>query len=98
MKVFLTGGTGFIGGRIAERLRERGDEVSALVRSLGKAEELEAAGCHLFPGDLSDLASIRAGMEGCTAVITRRRCTRWGSGQRTGRRCERRTSTGPPTC
>lgn len=69
MKVFLTGGTGFIGGRIAERLRERGDEVSALVRSPGKAEELEAAGCHLFPGDLSDLASIRAGMEGCTAVI-----------------------------
>lgn len=69
MKVFLTGATGFIGGRIANRLRERGDEVTALVRSVARAGDLEAAGCALVPGDLSDLASIRTGMEGCTAVI-----------------------------
>ena len=37
MKVFLTGGTGFIGGEVARQLRERGDEVVCLVRSPGKA-------------------------------------------------------------
>ena len=33
MRVFLTGGTGFIGGHVARKLRERGDDVRALVRS-----------------------------------------------------------------
>jgi nucleoside-diphosphate-sugar epimerase len=32
MRIFLTGGTGFIGGNVAEKLRARGDEVVALVR------------------------------------------------------------------
>ncbi|HET6372223.1 MAG TPA: NAD-dependent epimerase/dehydratase family protein, partial [Candidatus Polarisedimenticolia bacterium] len=32
MKVFLTSGTGFLGGRLAARLVEAGHEVRALVR------------------------------------------------------------------
>jgi 2-alkyl-3-oxoalkanoate reductase len=32
VRVLLTGATGFVGGRVAARLRERGDEVVALVR------------------------------------------------------------------
>jgi dihydroflavonol-4-reductase len=69
MRVFLTGGTGFIGGHVARKLRERGDDVVALVRNPGKAKELEALGCELVAGDLSDEAAIRAGMAGCDAVI-----------------------------
>ena len=33
MKAFVTGATGFIGGRLARRLVERGDSVTALARS-----------------------------------------------------------------
>ena len=44
MRAFVTGATGFIGGRLAERLRERGDDVVALVRSLAKAGRLRELG------------------------------------------------------
>lgn len=69
MKVFLTGGTGFIGSHVAKKLTERGDEVVALVRTPAKAAHLEALGCDLIPGDLGDTAALRAGMSECQAVI-----------------------------
>ena len=69
MKVFVTGGTGFIGGEVVRQLRGRGDEVVCLVRSPGKAGMLKELGCELASGDLGDEAAIRAGMRGCDAVI-----------------------------
>ncbi len=69
MKVFLTGGTGFIGGNVAAKLRERGDEVVALVRSPDKAAKLRDAGCELVEGDLASSAAIRRGLEGADACI-----------------------------
>jgi len=69
MRVFLTGATGFIGGHVTRRLRERGEEVRALVRSPEKARDLELLGCELLEGDLSDEARIAAGLEGCDAAI-----------------------------
>jgi dihydroflavonol-4-reductase len=69
MKAFVTGGTGFIGGKVAEKLRERGDEVVALVRSPSKAGDLEALGCELVEGDLSDRARLAEAMKGCDAVF-----------------------------
>jgi dihydroflavonol-4-reductase len=69
MKVFVTGATGFIGSEVARRLRARGDEVRALVRSPAKAAELEKIGCILVAGELSEVAALREGMTGCDAVI-----------------------------
>ena len=69
MRVFLTGGTGFIGGRVATKLRERGDEVVALVRSPERAMDLSAAGCELARGDVGDRAAIAAAMAGCDAAV-----------------------------
>jgi nucleoside-diphosphate-sugar epimerase len=69
VRVFLTGGTGFIGSAVARRLRARGDEVRALVRNPDKAKVLTSIGCEATPGDLGDEASIRGGMRGCDAVI-----------------------------
>ena len=69
MRVFLTGGTGFIGGHVARKLRARGDDVRALVRSSAKGAELEQLGCELVVGDLGDDAAIADGLEGVDAVI-----------------------------
>jgi len=67
MRIFLTGGTGFIGGEVARLLRERGDEVVALVRTPAKARAL--AGCELVEGDLSSADVLRSAMSGVDAVI-----------------------------
>src|SRR5215212_6582679 len=69
MIAFVTGATGFVGSRLAKKLRERGDDVVCLVRNPAKAGELEAAGCRVVEGDVSDQAKIRAAMEGCDAVF-----------------------------
>ncbi|HEV2857520.1 MAG TPA: NAD-dependent epimerase/dehydratase family protein [Solirubrobacterales bacterium] len=69
MRVFLTGGTGFIGGEVARQLRGRGDELVCLARSPGKAAKLRELGCELVSGDLSDEGAIGKGMQGCDAVI-----------------------------
>jgi len=69
VKVFVTGGTGFIGGTVVRQLRERGDDVVCLVRNPDKAEKITGLGCELVKGDLGDSPAIRAGMEGCDAVI-----------------------------
>lgn len=69
MKVFVTGGTGFIGGEVVRQLRVRGDDVVCLVRSPGKAAKLRELGCELVEGDLGDAGAMRAGMEGCDGLV-----------------------------
>ena len=66
MKALVTGGTGFVGRHLVEHLRERGDEVTALVRSLSRGAPLAAAGARLERGDLHDriaLARAATGQE-----------------------------------
>ncbi|MGH2988585.1 MAG: NAD-dependent epimerase/dehydratase family protein [Solirubrobacterales bacterium] len=69
MKVFVTGGTGFIGGHVVRKLLDRGDEVVALVRNPDKGRKLRDIGADLVEGDLSDEPAIRNGVRGCDAVI-----------------------------
>jgi nucleoside-diphosphate-sugar epimerase len=69
VKVFVTGGTGFIGGAVVRQLRARGDEVACLVRNPEKGKEAVALGCELVAGDLGDERALREGMAGCDAVI-----------------------------
>ncbi len=69
MKYFITGATGFIGGRIAEMLLERGHEVIALVRSPEKAKYLADKGIQLAKGDVTDKASMRQPMTGVDGVF-----------------------------
>jgi dihydroflavonol-4-reductase len=66
VRAFVTGGTGFIGKRLVRKLRERGDEVVALVRTPSKAAGLDA---EIIEGDLSDAEAIRKGVEGADAVF-----------------------------
>jgi nucleoside-diphosphate-sugar epimerase len=69
MRVFVTGGTGFIGGHVVRRLRERGDDVRALVRDPLQSRELRELGCEPVGGSLTDTAAIRDGIGGCDAAI-----------------------------
>jgi len=63
--VFVTGGSGFIGGRLIERLRSEGHSVKALARSSEAAERVRARGAEPVSGDLSEADSMRVGAEGC---------------------------------
>jgi nucleoside-diphosphate-sugar epimerase len=69
MRIFLTGGTGYIGGALARRLVAAGHEVRALVRPTSRAEPLRALGVATFAGDLGDRYSMREGMSGADWVI-----------------------------
>jgi dihydroflavonol-4-reductase len=69
VRAFVTGATGFIGGKVAEILRGRGDEVVALVRSPEKAARLRELGCVLVEGGLGDADAIRRGVEAADAVF-----------------------------
>jgi nucleoside-diphosphate-sugar epimerase len=62
---FVTGGSGFIGGRLIERLRSDGHTVRALARSERAAERVRAHGGEPVTGDLSDVGKMRSGAEGC---------------------------------
>ena len=63
MRVLVTGATGFVGGHLAEALRRRGDEVTALVRSPGKAGALAQLDVRVVPGDLDDRDSLARAVE-----------------------------------
>jgi nucleoside-diphosphate-sugar epimerase len=69
VRVFLTGGTGFIGGEVARLLRARGDAVRVLVRTPAKAAALDALGCEIVVGDLSDEGALTEACRGVDAVI-----------------------------
>ncbi len=68
MKAFVTGATGFIGGRVTRKLLERGYDVTALCRSRSGAAALADAGAHPVPGDLADTEALRLAMRGCDVV------------------------------
>ncbi|MFI5037359.1 MAG: NAD-dependent epimerase/dehydratase family protein, partial [Solirubrobacterales bacterium] len=63
--VFVTGGSGFIGGRLIERLRADGYSVRALARSSAAAGRVGARGAEAVQGELAEVAAMRAGAEGC---------------------------------
>jgi dihydroflavonol-4-reductase len=63
--VLVTGGTGFLGRALVERLLSAGDQVKALARSDASAGELGALGAEPVRGDVLDLESLPASMRGC---------------------------------
>jgi nucleoside-diphosphate-sugar epimerase len=77
---FVTGGSGFIGGRLIERLRSDGHSVRALARSEAAAERIRSHGGEPVPGELSDRAALAAGAAGCeVAFHAAARLGDWGT-------------------
>jgi dihydroflavonol-4-reductase len=69
MRVFVTGGTGFVGKPTVSRLVEDGHEVRCLVRRTSNTRELEELGCALAYGNVTDKASVVEGMRGCEWLV-----------------------------
>jgi nucleoside-diphosphate-sugar epimerase len=66
---FVTGGSGFIGGALIERLGREGWAVRALARSDGSAARVSELGAEPVRGDLEDRAALEAGAAGCEVVL-----------------------------
>jgi dihydroflavonol-4-reductase len=68
-RVFLSGGSGFIGGALCARLVERGDEVVALARSDRSAGIVAERGAEPVRGDVRDEEALARGMAGCSLAF-----------------------------
>jgi dihydroflavonol-4-reductase len=67
-RVFLSGGSGFVGGALCARLVDHGDEVLALARSDAAAQVVAERGAEPWRGDALDEDRIAAGMQGCAVA------------------------------
>ena len=67
--VFITGGSGFVGGAAIMELVARKVPVRALVRSPQAADKVRALGADAVMGDLGGVEAMCDGMRGCVAVI-----------------------------
>jgi nucleoside-diphosphate-sugar epimerase len=77
--VFVTGGSGFIGGRLVERLVDEGRPVRALARSDASAERVAALGAEPVRGDIVDRASLASATAGAdTAFHLAAHLGEWG--------------------
>ncbi|MFP5306886.1 MAG: NAD-dependent epimerase/dehydratase family protein [Gammaproteobacteria bacterium] len=78
-RVFVTGGSGYVGRNLIRQLVARGDLVTALARSDAAARTVEALGAEPLRGDLDEVSVMQAGMRGCSAVFhCAARVTEWG--------------------
>jgi NADH dehydrogenase len=69
MKVLLTGGTGFVGSRLREYIRNEGHEVRLLVRS-GSEDKVDSSDSYeIVIGDIFNTNACLRACDGCDAVI-----------------------------
>jgi nucleoside-diphosphate-sugar epimerase len=66
---FVTGGSGFIGGRLIQRLVAEGHTVRALARSEASTARVKELGAEPVPGDLADHDALRSGCDGAELVF-----------------------------
>ncbi len=69
MKIFITGGTGFIGGYLVHRLSQTDHELICLARSSSDTSLMRQVRARVVSGDLLDKASLVEGMRGCDWVV-----------------------------
>jgi len=65
----VTGATGFIGGRLAERLAADGVKVRALVRNPAQAAHLAGVGIEVVPGDITRPETLPPAVAGCQLIF-----------------------------
>lgn len=68
--VLVVGGTGYLGGKVVDRLLAKGKRVRALVRPGTDTSALESKGARVVRGDLTDRKSLDKAIAGVSALIT----------------------------
>ena len=68
MNILVTGGTGFTGGHLCQRLVGQGHHVRTLSRRGSAVELLERMGVEIIPGDLCDPVAIATAVQGVESV------------------------------
>src|SRR4051794_3818720 len=83
MKACVTGGTGFMGTLLAQRLSERGEHVQCLVRRPDRCEDwARRLRVDIRKGDLLDMSSLVDAFSDCDTVFhTAAFATHWGTRQ-----------------
>ena len=69
VRIFVTGGSGYIGRALCRRLAAEGHELAVLVRPTSDTAALAELGVELFIGDITDRYSMREGMSGADWVV-----------------------------
>ena len=69
MRVFVTGGSGYIGSAVVGCLSTAGHQVSALARSNASAERLARLGCEVLIGDMRDPKTWIGQLGACGAIV-----------------------------
>ena len=69
MKAAVTGGTGFIGGKLVEALVREGFEVRCLIRETSDTRKLKELGVELFKGDLGSAEALQELPRGADVVF-----------------------------
>ena len=69
MRIFLTGGTGYIGSAVLDSLVRAGHHVDALVRNREKASAIQARGAHPILGDLAQPATYAAAAAATDGIV-----------------------------
>src|SRR5687767_4327128 len=69
MRVFLTGGTGYIGSAVLDALLRAGHRVTAIVRDPEQAARLTTRGATAVVADLGKPKTFASAIEGSEAVI-----------------------------
>jgi nucleoside-diphosphate-sugar epimerase len=69
VNVLLTGGTGYIGGTVLQKLREHGHRVRAVVRTEESAKTVTDAGAEAVIGDVTDVSWLSAQLTGVDGAV-----------------------------
>ena len=78
--VLVTGASGFLGGRLAEMLAERGEPVRVLARGSSDLRHMSHLQIHIVRGDLGDTAALAEAMRGVRVVYHCAACsTDWAA-------------------
>ncbi len=69
MRIFVTGGSGFIGSRVVHTLLKLGHSVRCLLRERSKTCRIDGLDYEKHTGDIRDFDSLLPGLADCDAVI-----------------------------